>query len=123
MLRQLFKNKKAQNTAEYALLIALVIAGVAAMQTYTQRAMQARMRDASISLASQTNVLGNTKQYEPYYKSEAFESTRASTDLKKEAKGTSATEALSNVLKNGFEESSYTAGTTVGAAGDLVNGI
>ena len=41
MLRQLFKNKKAQNTAEYALLIALVIAGVVAMQTYAQRALQA----------------------------------------------------------------------------------
>ncbi len=122
MLRQLFKNKKGQNTAEYALLIALVIAGVAAMQTYTQRAMQARMRDASVALATQTNAIGTTKQYEPYYKSEDATVQRESLDLKKEARGTSATEQLSNVTKNGFEQSSYDASVTVGA-GDLVNGI
>ena len=37
MLRNFLKNRKAQNTAEYALLIALVVAGVIAMQTYAQR--------------------------------------------------------------------------------------
>ena len=47
MLRNFLKNRKAQNTAEYALLIALVVAGVIAMQTYAQRALQARIHDAS----------------------------------------------------------------------------
>ena len=67
MFRKLIKNKKAQNTAEYAILISLVVAGIIAMQTYAQRALQARVRDASVFLKSQTSGLGNTLQYEPYY--------------------------------------------------------
>jgi len=67
MFKTLLKNKKAQNTAEYALLIALVVAGVIAMQTYAQRALQARVSDASLFMASQTVTLGSTNQYEPYY--------------------------------------------------------
>jgi len=67
MFRKLIKNKKAQNTAEYAILISLVVAGIIAMQTYAQRALQARVRDASVYLSNQTGDLGNTLQYEPYY--------------------------------------------------------
>ncbi len=71
-------NKKAQNTAEYAILIALVIGGVVAMQTYGQRALQARVRDTSQFMTDNTaNLLkgvvpSSTEkydkgQYEPYY--------------------------------------------------------
>src|SRR5208282_5950831 len=67
MLRNFLKNRKAQNTAEYALLIALVIAGVIAMQTYAQRALQARVHDASIYMQNATGAIGNSTQYEPYY--------------------------------------------------------
>ena len=67
MFRKLFKNKKAQNTAEYAILISLVVAGIIAMQTYAQRALQARVRDAAVFMANQTKELGGTLQYEPYY--------------------------------------------------------
>lgn len=67
MFRRLLKNKKAQNTAEYAILISLVVAGIIAMQTYAQRALQARVRDASTYLQNQTGAIGNTQQYEPYY--------------------------------------------------------
>jgi hypothetical protein len=69
---KIFKNKKAQNTAEYAILIALVVGGVIAMQTYAQRTLQGRLRDASVTLRDQTaNMDGlngsTTLQYEPYY--------------------------------------------------------
>ena len=64
---RVYINKKAQNTAEYAILIALVIGAVVAMQTYAQRALQGRMRDASLQLVQQTSNLGTTAQYEPYY--------------------------------------------------------
>ena len=64
---KLFKNKRGQNTAEYAILIALVVGGVIAMQTYAQRTMQARLRDASKMFTSSTTEIGNTEQYEPYY--------------------------------------------------------
>ena len=68
------KNKKAQNTAEYAILISLVVAGIIAMQTYAQRALQARVRDASVYLAniSSNEGLGSTLQYEPYYLSSNY---------------------------------------------------
>jgi uncharacterized protein (UPF0333 family) len=67
MFRKLIKNKKAQNTAEYAILIALVVAAVIAMQTYAQRAYQDRIRAGGKYLSDQTNSLGNGTQYEPYY--------------------------------------------------------
>jgi uncharacterized protein (UPF0333 family) len=67
MFKRLIKNKKAQQTAEYALLISLVVAAVIAMQTYAQRTIQARIRDASQYMAAQTGSLGSTNQYEPYY--------------------------------------------------------
>ena len=69
---KMFKNKKAQNTAEYAILIALVVGGVIAMQTYAQRTFQGRLRDAAVSLRDQTKGISpganaDTLQYEPYY--------------------------------------------------------
>ncbi|MCP3685698.1 MAG: hypothetical protein GY861_23880 [bacterium] len=79
MFRKLTKNKKAQNTAEYALLIALVVAAVIAMQTYAQRSLQSRIRGASDYMATHAGNMTykdssgalqagyDTKQYEPYY--------------------------------------------------------
>src|SRR5437867_5433031 len=67
MFRKLNKNRKGQNTAEYALLISLVVAAIIAMQTYAQRTLQARIRDAAQYLTNGTAVMGNTTQYEPYY--------------------------------------------------------
>jgi len=73
MFKRLIKNKKAQNTAEYAILISLVVAGIIAMQTYAQRALQARVRDASVYMADTvaaadtSGTMASTAQYEPYY--------------------------------------------------------
>jgi hypothetical protein len=67
MLKYLNKRKKGQSTAEYAILIALVIAAVIAMQKFTQRALQGRMHDAAVYLANQTQDLGPTLQFEPDY--------------------------------------------------------
>jgi len=80
MFKKLSQNKKAQQTAEYAILIALVVGAVIAMQTYAQRTIQARIRGASVYLASgpggANNVLGSDLQYEPYYRNEAYTVTR-----------------------------------------------
>jgi uncharacterized protein (UPF0333 family) len=73
MLKKLIKNKKAQQTAEYALLISLVVAAVIAMQTYAQRTIQARIRDAASYLNTQTSTLGTTNQYEPYYLESSYD--------------------------------------------------
>ncbi len=40
-------NKKGQNTAEYAILIALVIAAAIGVQTYVKRGWQGRVKDES----------------------------------------------------------------------------
>ncbi len=109
MFRQLFKNKKAQNTAEYALLIALVIAGVVAMQTYAQRAMQARIRDAAMYMTNQTSSIGVTNQYEPYYVNSAFNVDRDSEKYKKLAEGTSSYDDLTNRTRNGYDITGYDA--------------
>ena len=69
-------NRKGQNTAEYALLISLVVAAIIAMQTYAQRALQARIRDASQFMVTGTGTLGTTDQYEPYYLTTNYEVTR-----------------------------------------------
>ena len=77
MFKKLIKNKKAQNTAEYAILISLVVAGIVAMQTYAQRALQARVRDAAQFMSNSGNgILGNAQQYEPYYLNTQYENTR-----------------------------------------------
>jgi hypothetical protein len=74
-----FRNRKGQNTAEYAILIALVVGGVIAMQTYAQRALQGRIRDASVQFRDSTGDIGNTLQYEPYYMNTQTNLTKTST--------------------------------------------
>ncbi|MFC1675083.1 hypothetical protein ACFL1K_04290 [Candidatus Omnitrophota bacterium] len=76
MLRLL--SKKAQSTAEYAILIGLVVAAVIGMQTYVKRGIQARQHDAADELTagvfdearwqeiSPTPVTGES-QFEPDY--------------------------------------------------------
>ena len=74
MLR-ILKNKRGQNTAEYAILIALIVAAAVAMQTYVKRGLQGRVKDAVDSLASGTTGIGTTEQYEPYYLESSYDVT------------------------------------------------
>ncbi|NLE65283.1 MAG: hypothetical protein GX606_05155 [Elusimicrobia bacterium] len=84
--------RKGQNTAEYAILIALVVGAVVAMQTFTQRNLQARMRGASLTMKDDMNQaltdagvvgfdLGRTAQYEPYYQNSQYTTTTDKNDL------------------------------------------
>jgi Flp pilus assembly pilin Flp len=107
MLRNFLKNRKAQNTAEYALLIALVVAGVIAMQTYAQRALQARIHDASNYMATQTNTIGTNTQYEPYYQQSSYNVNSNSVDNKKLGTGTVEADSFKASTRNGYEESTY----------------
>lgn len=114
MFKTFLKNKKAQNTAEYALLIALVVAGVIAMQTYAQRALQARVRDAAQYMADQSGgtELGNTVQYEPYYLKSNYEVTRDSSESELQdtkAIGGVSYDGSSNRIRGsgGFQSSTY----------------
>ncbi|MFA5144927.1 MAG: hypothetical protein WC723_02860 [Candidatus Omnitrophota bacterium] len=74
----ILRNKKAQTTAEYAILIGLVVAALIAMQTYVKRGLQGRMKDATDTFATETTNLGATTQYEPYYLNQASTGTSSS---------------------------------------------
>jgi len=55
--------KKAQSTAEYAILISLVVGAALAMQHEVRRALQARIHDAAEDFVYDSE--GRTLQYEP----------------------------------------------------------
>ena len=70
----LIKLKKAQSTAEYAILISVIVGAALAMQVYIKRSLQAKMHDAGVALTEVSAditgdgvILGTLKQYEPYY--------------------------------------------------------
>ena len=112
MFKKLLKSKKAQNTAEYALLIALVVAGVIAMQQYAQRALQARVRDAAGYMTTQTGTLGNSVQYEPYYMNSSYDITRQSTESKiQEGNAYLGMNADSDRIRTGSQSATYGTGT------------
>lgn len=75
---KLLKNKRAQNTAEYAILIGVVVAAAVAMQTYVKRGIQGQVKD---------KVDGLGTQYEPYYLSSNFNNTNNATDTENTALG------------------------------------
>ena len=62
-----------QSTAEYAVVISVVIACVVGMQIYVKRGMQAKLKQASDTYAAKvgsgTDMLAGDalEQYEPYY--------------------------------------------------------
>ena len=62
MLRRL---RKGQSTAEYAILVGLVIAAALTMQTYVKRGIQAKIKNA-VDYKDNASILTDT-QYEPYY--------------------------------------------------------
>jgi len=66
--------KKGQNTAEYAILIALVIAVAVAMQTYVKRGMQGGVKFAVDKVKKGDSGTG---QYEPYYLQSSFETKQS----------------------------------------------
>lgn len=111
-----FRNRKGQNTAEYAILIALVVGGVIAMQTYAQRALQGRIRDASVQFRDSTGDIGNTLQYEPYY-------TNTQTNMSKTSTATDTyydqTRLNQNTKRTSSTDSTdYTAPASPGKPGD-----
>ena len=59
-------NKKGQNTAEYAILIALIIGGAIAMQTYVKRGFQGGVK-YGVDKLQRPDLDSPTAQYEPYY--------------------------------------------------------
>lgn len=81
------RSNKGQNTAEYAIVIALIIGAAIAMQTYVKRGLQGRTKDATDYMANQTNTIGATQQYEPYYMQSDVTTTASNAQNKNTATG------------------------------------
>ena len=56
-----------QSTAEYAILIGVIVAVAIGIQTYVKRGLQGRFKTEVDDMAAGTSSLGTTGQYEPYY--------------------------------------------------------
>ena len=67
MLRLLGK-KRASATAEFAILIGVIVGAALAMQTYVKRAWQSNLKHYADELSYEG------RQYEPYYLSSSFNS-------------------------------------------------
>jgi len=101
----MFKKRKkiAQTTAEYAIVIALVVGAVVAMQIYVRRGLQGRIKDAvdhtgiSNATVGSTSFSFKTGQYEPYYTESTSATTQSSssTDTLKEGGAIDRTSTLS----------------------------
>ena len=97
--------KRAQTTAEYAILIALVVGAVVAMQVYVKRGIQGRIRDvvdhtgSGGDLGSPGDKVNFTSgQYEPYYvQSESLAPTVQRSTSEEELKEAGAIERESEV--------------------------
>jgi len=101
------RNKVGQNTAEYAILIGVIVAAVIAMQLYVRRGMQARIKDA---VDGSMNVDGGdsiftTAQYEPYYMDSDMRTTQDQTVSEATNRGGSVRRDTteSNVTRTGVE--------------------
>ena len=66
-------NRKGQSTGEYALVFAIILGAIIAMQTYVKRAIQGRVKAGADFMARETadvgmgEGLGAATQYDPYY--------------------------------------------------------
>jgi Flp pilus assembly pilin Flp len=114
MLR-LLRNKKGQNTAEYAIVIGLVVAAAIAMQTYIKRGIQAKVKDGTDLLTAVTGDTGGgslatTGQYEPYYMQTSFDVTRGTQSVENTGAGGDVTRTLNR------EDTSRTGTQTITAA-------
>lgn len=96
----LIRNKKGQNTAEYAILIGLVVAALLAMQLYVKRGLQghvARTVDTELG-----------EQFEPQYYTSTINATRT-TNEKEEVtgEGTGVTRTLDQDTSNRSGSQTY----------------
>ena len=84
----LIRLKKAQSTAEYAILISLVVGAALAMQVYIKRSIQAKIKTAANALSQVSdditgdNIFLDTTllQYEPYYEAQKTAAINRSTN-------------------------------------------
>ncbi len=88
------RKRKGQSTAEYAIVIGLVIAAAVAMQVYVKRSIQGKMKDAVDTNADNATFLV-TQQYEPEYQTnDGLRTTRASKESENTSEGGGVTRTI-----------------------------
>jgi len=86
MWRRLY-NRKGQSTGEYALVFAIILGAIVAMQTYVKRGVQGRVKSGTDYMARVTGEIDGfdgaafdgaalTTQYDPYYYESIYETSR-----------------------------------------------
>jgi hypothetical protein len=88
--------RKGQSTAEYAIVIGLVIAAAVAMQVYVKRSLQGKIKDAADYTDEDATAILTTKQYEPYYMESDLTSSRSAASTENTAAGGGVTRTLTN---------------------------
>ena len=85
-MRTWLREERGQSIGEYAILVVVVVAAFAAMQVYTKRGLQARVKNGTDALTNITTTISSANdgaltttfasqsQYEPYY-AESFGQT------------------------------------------------
>jgi len=94
--------KRAQTTAEYAILFGLVVGALLAMQLYIRRGIQARIKDVvdhkgSGGVVGNSELIFSTGQYEPYYLASGASTTQNVTDKEAVQEGGSVEKTSSGI--------------------------
>ena len=93
-------NRKGQSTGEYALVFAIILGAIIAMQTYVKRAIQGRVKSGADFMARETadvgmgEGLGAVTQYDPYYYTSDYNVSRDSEIASQYTDGESYTEVV-----------------------------
>ncbi|MCU0666751.1 MAG: hypothetical protein MUF05_06630 [Candidatus Omnitrophica bacterium] len=73
-------SEKAQSTLEYAVIIAVVVAALIAMQTYFKRGVQGKIREASDQIGEQFSPGQTTNEYTIISNTESSEDVSGTTE-------------------------------------------
>jgi len=109
-VKEMFKrlSKRAQTIAEYAILIAIVVGAVVAMQIYIKRGMQGRVKDVvdytgDAMFATQANGSNfgfSSGQYEPYYSNSSTNSTQSANETERLGQGLNASRSANTAVSS-----------------------
>ncbi|MDD2690117.1 MAG: hypothetical protein PHT41_08225 [Candidatus Omnitrophica bacterium] len=105
----IYLNKKAQSTAEYVIVLGLIVGAVVAMQTFVKRGLQDRLKKATEYSDPEAAVVfgGRIEQYDPYYLESHFDTTSRTNESEAIATGGG------DVTRNTTEEFSNRTGNQI----------
>lgn len=104
---KLFRGKKGQNTAEYAIVISLVVAALIAMRQYVVRGLQGKVQVAVDNFSAAGIASG---QFEPGYLTSSYEVSRGSAINEQYEKGSAGKAGIEATKRatGGYQQYNYT---------------